>query len=222
MGSAVAALVAAGRAPQRVGAIGLGAGEIACYRAEGQDWTFFEIDPAVARIAAGGRWFRYLPECAPKARIVIGDGRLTLAREPAAAFDLLVLDAFASDSIPTHLVTREAFRLYLEKLAPGGLVLVHVSNRYIDLEPLLAALAADAKLAARLFDTDKAKPQADSPHRYKSTWIALARSEARLKALTEDFDKSAPSAWGQWRALKARPGLRVWTDDFSNIVTLMK
>lgn len=222
MGRAWAALAASGKPPKRVGAIGLGAGEIACYRTEGQDWTFFEIDPAVARIAASGRWFRYLPDCAPKARIVLGDGRLTIAKEPAAAFDVLVLDAFASDSIPTHLVTREAFRLYLEKLAPDGLVLVHISNRYIDLEPLLAALAADAKIAARLFDTENAKPDADSPYRYKSVWVAFARGEARLKALTEDFDKASPSAWGQWRALKARPGLRVWTDDYSNIVTLMK
>jgi SAM-dependent methyltransferase len=222
MGRAYAALAAANKSPKRVGAIGLGAGEIACYRADGQDWTFFEIDPAVVRIAASGEWFRYLPECAPKARIVLGDGRLTLAREPAAAFDLLVLDAFASDSIPSHLVTREAFRLYFEKLAPDGVILVHISNRYIDLEPLLAALAADAKLAARLFDNDKGKRDPDWPYRYKSTWIALARSEARLKALTEDYDKAAPSTWGHWRALKARPGLRVWTDNYSNIVTLMK
>jgi hypothetical protein len=222
MGRAYAALVAAGKSPKRVGAIGLGAGEIACYRADGQDWTFFEIDPAVVRIAASGQWFRYLPECAPNARIVLGDGRLMLARESAASFDLLVLDAFASDSIPTHLVTREAFKLYLEKLAPEGVVLVHISNRYIDLEPLVAALAADTKLAARLFDTDNAKPEVAAPYRNKSVWIALARSEAQLKALTEGFDTSTPSAWGQWRALKARPGLRVWTDDYSNIITLMK
>ncbi len=221
-GRAYAALAAANKLPKRVGAIGLGAGEIACYRSEGQDWTFFEIDPAVARIAAGGRWFRYLPECAPNARIVLGDGRLTLAREPAAAFDLLVLDAFASDSIPTHLVTREAFKLYLEKLPPAGIILIHVSNRHIDLEPVVAAIAADAKLAARLFDTEHAKPEPDSVYRYRSTWIALARGEAQLKALTEDFDASTPSPWGRWRALKARAGLRLWTDDYSNVITLLK
>ena len=222
VGRAFAALTASGQAPKRVAALGLGVGEIACYRSEGQDWTFFEIDPAVAEIATSGKWFRFLPECAPKARVVLGDGRLMLAREPAAGFDLLVLDAFASDSIPTHLVTREAFKLYLEKLAPGGLVLIHISNRYIDLEPLIAAIAADAKLKARYFDTDAAKMEADYPYRFKSSWIALARDEARLKALTEDFDKSAPSQWGKWRALKAREGLRLWTDDYSNIVTLMK
>jgi hypothetical protein len=220
-GRAYAALAAAGRLPRRVGAIGLGAGEIACYRRAGQDWTFFEIDPAVAEIAAGGKWFRFLPECAPEARIVLGDGRLTLARA-TAPFDLLVLDAFASDAIPTHLVTREAFKLYFDRLAPDGIVLANISNRYIDLEPVIAALAADAKLAVRLFDTDKAELEADYPYRYKSTWVALSRSEAQLQALTEDFDTSAPNPWGRWRALKARPGLRVWTDDYSNIITLMK
>ena len=221
-GRAYAALAAAGRLPGRVGAIGLGAGEIACYRTDGQAWTFFEIDPAVADIAAGGKWFRYLPDCAPNVRIVIGDGRLTLAREPAAHFDLLVLDAFSSDSIPTHLVTREAFKLYLDKLAPRGILLVHISNRYLDLEPVVAALAGDAKLAARLFAVDRPVIDPDFPYRYKSIWVALARDEAQLKALTEDFDRTSPSKWGQWRALKARPGLRLWTDDYSNIVSVLQ
>ncbi len=222
IGRTFAALTAAGTLPKRVGAIGLGVGEVACYRTEGQAWTFFEIDPAVVRIAASGQWFRYLPDCAPDARIVVGDGRLTLAREKAAAFDLLVLDAFASDSIPAHLVTREAFRLYLEKLAPDGLILVHVSNRYLDLEPLVAAVAADAKLAARMFDTSRGEREADSPYRVFSYWVALGRSEARLAALTEAFDAKTPSKWGTWRALKPRPGFRVWTDDYSNLVTLMQ
>lgn len=222
VGRVFTALAAAGTPARRVGAIGLGAGEIACYRSDGQTWTFFEIDPAVVRIAASGQWFRYLPDCAPGARIVVGDGRLKLAREPAAAFDLLVLDAFASDSIPAHLVTREAFGLYLEKLAPDGLILVHISNRYLDLEPLIAAVAADAKLAARVFDTGRGEREADSPYRVKSYWVALARGEARLRALTETFDARAPSKWGAWRGLKPRPGFRVWTDDYSNIVTLMQ
>lgn len=216
------ALAAAGRAPKNVAAIGLGAGEIACYRTEGQAWTFFEIDPAVARIAASGNWFRFLPDCAPDARIVIGDGRLTIAREPAGQYDLLVLDAFASDSIPTHLITREAFKLYLEKLTPRGIVLVHISNRYLDLEPALAALGRDAKLAGRIFDTDDAKYDAEFPLRYKATWIAFARDEADLASLTDAFDRSKPDVWGKWRTLKDRPGFRTWTDDYSNIISVVR
>jgi hypothetical protein len=222
VGRVFAALAASGRTIQTVGAIGLGAGEIACYRGPGQDWTFFEIDPAVADIAASGKWFRFLPECAPSARIVLGDGRLTLAREPAGLFEVLVLDAFSSDSIPTHLVTREAFALYLEKLAPNGILLVHISNRYFDLEPVIAALARNAKLAARLFDTDGAKKDPDHPLRFRSVWVALARDEAQLRTLTEAFDKSQPSPWGSWRALRERPGMRVWTDDYSNIVGVLR
>jgi len=222
VGRAFAAFTAAGRAPGKVAAIGLGAGEIACYRSEGQAWTFFEIDPAVARIAASGNWFRFLPDCAPDARIVIGDGRLTIAREPAGTFDLLVVDAFASDSIPSHLVTREAFKLYFEKMTPRGVVLVHISNRYLDLEPALAALARDAKLATRLFDTDASKPDPDFPMRFKSTWIAFARDDADLASLTDAFDRTTPSEWGKWRALKERPGFRVWTDDYSNIISLVR
>jgi len=221
-GRLYAALTTAAQLPKRVGVVGLGAGELACYRSEGQDWRFFEIDPAVVRIATSGKWFTYLPDCAPGVRVVVGDGRLTLAREPQATFDLLVLDAFASASIPTHLVTREAFKLYLDKLAPGGLILINISNRYLDLEPVVAGLAADAKLAARLFDTDAATMEKDNPFRFRSTWVALTRGETKLKALTEGFDKSAPSAWGHWRALKAQPGLRLWTDDYSNIISLMR
>lgn len=222
VGRIFAGLAAADRTPRRVAAIGLGAGEIACYRAEGQAWTFFEIDPAVARIANGGNWFRYLPDCAPDARIVIGDGRLTLAREPAGGYDLLVLDAFASDSIPTHLVTREAFAIYLDKLAPRGVVLVHISNRYLNLEPVIAAMARDAKLAARLFDTDKAKIDPAYPLRFKSVWIALARDESDLHLVTEAYEKSAPNEWGHWRKLEERPGFRVWTDDYSNIISVVR
>jgi spermidine synthase len=217
-----AALAAAERLPRRIGVIGLGAGEVACYAEPGQAWTFFEIDPAVARIASRGDWFRFLPECAPNARIVIGDGRMTLAREPAGGFDLLILDAFSSDSIPTHLFTREALRLYLDKLAPGGLILLHISNRYVDLEPVAAALAADARLAARIFDTAGARREEAYPYRYISFWVALARDEAPLSALTVGFDAALPNAWGRWRALAARPGLRLWTDDYSNIVSVLR
>ncbi|MGH7006660.1 MAG: spermidine synthase, partial [Alphaproteobacteria bacterium] len=207
---------------KRIGAVGLGAGEIACYRTEGQAWTFFEIDPAVVRISTSGNWFHFLPDCTPDARIVIGDGRLTLLREPAAHYDLLVLDAFASDSIPTHLVTREAIKLYFDKLAPRGVILVHISNRYLNLEPALAAIAADGKLAARLFDTDAAKPDPAYPMRFKTVWVALARDEAGLTSFTEAFDKSSPSSWGHWRRLKERVGVRVWTDDYSNIISVLR
>ena len=196
---------------RRVAAIGLGAGEIACYRQAGQAWTFYEIDPLMVRIARNPKLFPFLSTCAPEAKIVVGDGRLTLARRKAPV-DLLVLDAFSSDSIPAHLLTREAFRIYLAKLAPKGLLAVHISNRYLDMEPVLAALTHDLGLAARLFH---ARVPAADRRRYHSDsiWVAIARDEATLKPYLDG---------GGWRPLRRRAGLRPWTDAYSNIVSILK
>src|SRR5690606_27161810 len=108
----------------RIGAVGLGAGAAACHRTPGQQWRFFDIDPLVERIARDERWFSYLARCAGDAPVVLGDARLTLADEPDGAFHLLILDAFSSDAIPLHLLTREALALYVRKLAPGGVLLL--------------------------------------------------------------------------------------------------
>ena len=128
--------------------VGLGAGAVACYRRPGQRWTFYEIDPLVERIARDQRYFHYLAECAPDAAIRSGDARLTLQDAAPASYDLLILDAFSSDAIPMHLMTREALALYLDKLAPGGVIAWHVSNRNLDLAPIVADLAADAGVVA--------------------------------------------------------------------------
>ncbi|HEU5100772.1 MAG TPA: fused MFS/spermidine synthase, partial [Roseiflexaceae bacterium] len=132
----------------RVAAIGLGAGSLACYKQPGQQWTFYEIDPSVVRIAREPAYFTYLQDCAPDAGMVLGDARLSLASAPDGGYDLIVLDAYSSDSIPMHLITREALALYLRKLAPGGVLAFHISNLYLDLKPALGNLAADAGLAS--------------------------------------------------------------------------
>ena len=218
IGRFLGALAAAGRSPERVGAVGLGVGELACYRRAPQDWTFFEIDAAVVRIAKNRRLFTFLTDCAPEARIVLGDGRLTLAKEPNGGFDLLVLDAFSSDSIPVHLLTREALRLYVSKTAKDGFILMHVSNRYLNLKPVVAALAKDAGLAARVLVSRPPQDGSASSAKYPSDWIALARDEAALAALTDAYDAAKPTVWGRWAGLEPRPGARVWTDDYSNVV----
>ena len=140
---------AAGRNLSRVGVVGLGAGELACYARPGQSWTFHEIDPAVENLARDGRFFHFLQACGNHPRIVLGDARLTLGEVPDRGYDLIVIDAFSSDAIPLHLLTREAFALYQRKLAAGGTILFHVSNRYLDLAPVVAALAGDAGAPAR-------------------------------------------------------------------------
>ena len=117
---------------------------MACYARPGQSWTFYEIDPAIVRIATDPSKFRFLDLADPA--IVIGDARLTLDRAPPASADLLVVDAFSSDSIPMHLMTREAFGVYRRHLRPGGLLLVHISNRYLDLKPVVAAAATEGRV----------------------------------------------------------------------------
>ena len=130
----------------RVGVVGLGVGTLAAYAREGDEYEFFEINPEVPRLAR--KYFTYLADCRGKCDIVLGDARLSLERPSSEKFDLLALDAFSGDSIPTHLLTREALAVYLRRLAPGGLIAVHVTNRYLSLAPVVRAAAADAKLVA--------------------------------------------------------------------------
>ena len=186
----------------RIGVVGLGAGSLAAYATAGQQWTFYEIDPAVARIAASPRWFTYLTDCGSRCTVVLGDGRLSLGRS-AAPFDLLVLDAFSSDAIPVHLLTREAVQVYLSRLAQDGVLAFHISNRHLNLRPVLGALAADLGLTAYTqYDEihDRAKD------RTPSIWVVMARDPRALEGVTTD---------ARWR--RQQPGPDVWTDDFSNV-----
>lgn len=193
------------RAPDRVGVVGLGAGTIACYRRPEADWTFYEIDPAIVQIARDEGLFSYLRACAPEADVVLGDARLSLQQAPGGAFDVLVIDAFSSDGIPVHLMTREALALYADKLAPGGLILFHVSNRALDLAPVVGDLVADAGLVARLSRGGAPDPRGRH-YGHPAEWIAIARKADALGFLGPD-----------WEPLAGRPGRRPWTDDFSNV-----
>ena len=123
--------------------------------ATGEDWTFFEIDPEVIRIARDPKSFRFLSACAPNAKIVPGDGRLTLAAS-SERYDLIVLDAFSSDAIPVHLLTREALAGYLSRLKPGGVIILHVSNRHLELASVAAAVGAADGLVAYYKEDDRA------------------------------------------------------------------
>ena len=145
----VFATLGLGAGTRPVGVVGLGAGGLACYGGPGQSWQFFEIDPLVAEIARDPRYFTFLRDCPPRSEVVLGDGRLTLSRVPDAHFGAIVLDAYSSDAIPVHLLTREALSLYLRKLAPGGVLVFHLSSRHLDLAPVLGGLAAGAGLDGR-------------------------------------------------------------------------
>ena len=201
--------LAAADADATVGVAGLGIGTLACYRKPGQDWTFFEIDPRVVRYSRDGS-FTFVSECAPQARIEVGDARLKLEQEPADSFDVLVIDTFSSDAIPLHLMTREAFATYRHALAEDGVLLVHISNRFIGLAPMVAALAEAGGWHARMRH-DPADPERALS---ESQWIALARSERRI----DELERASSE---QWEDLPA-PAARAWTDDNASIVPLIR
>jgi SAM-dependent methyltransferase len=187
----------------------LGAGALAYYARPDQAWTFYEIDPAVIDVARNPNLFTFLHDHLPDAPIVLGDARLQLRHAPDAGFDILVVDCFSSDAIPVHLLTREALALYLRKLGPNGVLLFHLSNRYLDLKPVLAALAADAGLDVCRQREDLALDSADrSAGKSPSTWAILARKPSDLGRL----EKSA-----LWLPIELPPGIRVWTDDYSHL-----
>jgi hypothetical protein len=196
----------------RIAVVGLGAGSLAAYAKPGQDWTYYEIDPVVERIAEDPAFFTFLRDSAAPYRVVLGDARLSLASAPEKGFSLLVVDAFGSDAVPTHLLTREAIGLYLSKLAEHGVIAFHITNRYLSLEPVLAALASDAGLAAAARNTlvdDNALAVGIAPSR----WVVLARDPADLAPL---------KAGGRWHEARGRPGAASWTDDFTNLLSVLK
>jgi hypothetical protein len=197
--------------------VGLGAGAMACYLQPGQTLTYYEIDPLVVRLAKNPRYFTFMEQCAPQARIVLGDARLKLQDAPDAHYGLIVLDAFSGDSIPMHLLTREALAMYQRKLAPGGLIAFHISSNYLRLWPTLGDLAADAHLVC-IFDNDTDVSQAEMDQgKTASVWVVMARSEADVAALLAGKVSSA-----KWVPLHARAGSKVWSDEYSNMLGLIK
>jgi len=197
-----------------VAVIGLGTGSLACYGRRGERWVYYEIDPVVAEIARNPRFFTFLRDCPPDVRILLGDGRLTLRRSGATGYDILVLDAFSSDAIPVHLLTREAIGEYLRALSPGGVIAVHISNEAIDLEPVIAATARDVGLVARV-RRDLLIPAAKygPTGRAKSIWVVLSRMPCDLGELATD---------PRWESLRFRSGVDAWTDDYSNIFRVFR
>jgi len=193
--------------------VGLGAGAMACYLRPGESLTFYEIDPAVERIASDPRYFTFLSQCAPATPIVLGDARLKLRDAPDHGYDLIVLDAFSGDTVPMHLITREALALYLRKLAPGGTLAFHISNLHLKLAPVLGALAQDAGLAC-LIDHDTNVTEAESRQgKRASEWVVMARTKADLGELGTD---------AHWAPLEAPSGTQVWTDDYSDLIRIVK
>jgi hypothetical protein len=195
-----------------VGIIGLGSGGLACYAQHGEQWTFYEIDPLVDSIAKNPAYFTQLKNSKGTIDVVLGDGRITLQGAPPAAYDLLILDAFSSDAIPLHLLTREALDLYLSRLAPDGVIALHISNRYLNLEPMLGALVQQEGLSALAFVDNDIPPEDAAKGRFASHWVMIARGAAPLARLQ---GKSG------WRQTVVHAQVRPWTDDYSNILSVL-
>ncbi len=176
-------------------------GSLAAYANLAQDWSFYEIDPAVERIARDARYFTFLESCGASCRVLIGDGRL-LIEDAEARHDVLVLDAFSSDAIPIHLLTTEAIDLYLEHLTADGILAFHISNRHFDLRPVLGRAAANRGLTAMV--RDDSDGSSEFPGALGSRWVVMARSVTNLALL---------SATPGWTPLND-DGRLVWTDDF--------
>ncbi len=197
-------------AKTQIAVIGLGTGTLASYIQPGQSLTFYEIDPVVVRIAQAPRYFTYYEAAQQRGanlQVVLGDARVKLGEAPDHRYDLIVLDAFSSDAIPVHLITREAMKIYLSKLTNDGVVALHISNRYLGLEPVLGNLAKDLSLVGlKQFDDESDK---QFPGKSSSDWALLARRKEAFGSLADD---------SRWTPLKQEIRVGVWTDDFSNVL----
>ena len=199
-----------------IGVIGLGSGEMAAYARLGETWTFYEINPAMVRIARNPAYFTYLsdvPSSVPCA-VILGDARLRLREAGDKGYDLLILDAFSSDAIPQHLLTREAMRLYLAKVKDHGFFAAHITNQHLDLVPTLSDLATDAGLVAYVGASSSLSEAELANGKFSSKWFVVART-------AEDVPIIAALSSGYARSV-GDPARRVWTDDFSNLLAAMR
>jgi hypothetical protein len=206
IGQAVNAIRARKGAPLRVAVIGLGSGSLTCASEPGEDWKFFEIDQTMVDSARDPKYFTYIRKCEPDLKPVIGDARLTFAKEPRGTYDVIIVDAYSSDAIPIHLATEEAMEIYKDKLAPHGAVVMHVSNRHLELESVVVGIAKANDLKSWVYSEDSGR---DAEYIFSTTVVVSAREQA-------DVGKLAAS--DKWTLTRAKESQRVWTDDYSNIV----
>jgi hypothetical protein len=206
IGQAITAIRERKGSPIRVAVIGLGAGTLTCASAPGENWKFFEIDQSMVDTARDPKYFTYIKNCEPDLQPVMGDARLTFAREPDGIYDLIIVDAYSSDAIPIHLATREAMKIYKDKLAPQGAVLMHVSNRHLELASVVVGIAEANDLKSWVYSEDSNR---DNEYIFATSVVVSARQEA-------DVGKLASS--DQWEQTDADKKQRVWTDDYSNVL----
>jgi hypothetical protein len=206
IGQGIAAIRARKGAPLKVAVIGLGSGTLTCAAAAGEDWKFFEIDQTMVDTARDPKYFTFVQNCAPNLQPVMGDARLTFAHEQDGAYDLIIVDAYSSDAIPIHLATEEAMAIYKAKLAPQGAVLMHVSNRNLELSSVVVGIADANDLKSWVFNEDSGR---DAEYIFSTQVVVSARDEADVGRL---------AASDQWKLTEVEDERSVWTDDYSNVL----
>jgi hypothetical protein len=206
IGQAISAIRARKGSPLRVAVIGLGAGTLACASEPGEDWKFFEIDQTMVDTARDPKYFTFIKNCEPDLKPVIGDARQTFAKEPDGIYDLIIVDAYSSDAIPIHLATEEAMGIYKQKLAPQGAVVMHVSNRHLELSSVVVGIADANDLKSWVYSEDSGR---DNEYIFSTSVVVSARQEADVGALASS---------DTWTLTEAEDNQRVWTDDYSNVL----
>jgi len=201
------------RSRRSIAVFGLGVGTIATYARAEDDMTFYEIDANVKKIARETQWFTYLRDCPGQVRVVLGDARVSLSYAADFQYDMIIQDAFSSDAIPVHLLTKEAFKLYKTKLTDSGMLVFNITNRYLNLEPVLAELIQDAGMTGLIRRDTELSEEDQRAKKFPSTWVAAVQREADLVMLRED---------PRWKPLQRQAGIRLWTDDYSNILSVLK
>jgi SAM-dependent methyltransferase len=196
--------------PLNVAVIGLGTGTTAAYGRNGDLIRFYEINPQVVDLAQ--KHFRYLSDSAAKVEVALGDARLTLERERAPQFDLIAVDAFSGDSIPTHLLTIEALDAYFSRLKPEGVLVIHTTNRYLTLPPVIKVLAEHRQLQAGLIEHEPSEEESNM-QQSDSDWVLVSRDRRIL-------DSKAVAA--RIQPIKGRDGVNLWTDDYNNLFRILK
>jgi spermidine synthase len=201
--------------PINYAVVGLGTGTLACHKQEKDSVTYYEIDPTTIEIATNPKryGFSFLAQCAPDAKIVLGDARLTIADAPDGAYDFIVIDAFSSDAIPIHLMTKEAIEIYKRKLAPRGILVMHISNRHLELASVVAGIANANGMAVRTHNTTEGDEEvSDEDYKFSGTVTAIVNKPEDFGALNEAK---------HWNDENVDPSQWVWTDDYSNVLGAM-
>jgi hypothetical protein len=206
IGRAITAIRERKGAPIKVAVIGLGSGSLTCASQPGEDWTFFEIDQSMVDTARDPKYFTFVSKCEPDLKPVIGDARLTFAKEPDGLYDMIIVDAYSSDAIPIHLATEEAMEIYKAKLAPQGVVVMHVSNRHLELASVIVGIADANDMKSWVYSEDSGR---DAEYIFSTSVVVSARAEADVGSIaTSDV----------WTETDPTEGQRVWTDDYSNVL----